>query len=94
MGANYLSKCTNDFDICDYIGDKKDKLSQIKMMVNRTRSSITSKRPLGRVLRMWFNEAKNLDDFDSYRNSPEEKISALIVLMYPSANYFGCATSE
>ncbi|KAL5278325.1 hypothetical protein ACFFRR_003139 [Megaselia abdita] len=94
MAYKYLQTCTNDLDICDYIGLKKFNLSQTKMFVNRSRSSITSKRPLGRVLRMWYTEAKNLKNLEEYKKQPILQISNLTVLMYPSACYFGCATSD
>lgn len=95
MGRKFLAMCTNKQDICDYIGTtEKHTLSQIYMFVNRSRSSISSRRPLGRVLRLWYAEAKNIINFKTYKKTEPSHVKNLVVMMYPAMNYFGCATSE
>lgn len=95
MGSKFLAMCNNEDDICDYIGvTQRHTLSQIRMYVNRTRSSISSKRPLGRVLRMFYGEAKGINTFADYKKRDLASMKHLYVMMHPSVNYFGCATSE
>lgn len=93
MGEKYLAICTNTPDICDEIGEEF-KISNIMMFVNRSRSSIATKRPIGRVFRSWFNAAKTIHNMEDYTKADPAKVASLIVLMYPSASHFACSTSE